>query len=66
MVCMKACRCAINVHGTYLRVIKRVDENTLLPLYAFTSLGVKWGERGDSVSVVESEKRNSPQIIATQ
>ncbi len=48
---------AINVHGTYLRVIKRIDENTLLARYMHSQAwGFKWGETGDSVQFVESEK----------
>ena len=48
---------AINVHGTYLRVIKRVDDNTLHARYMHNQAwGFKWGEPGDSVQFVESEK----------
>lgn len=48
---------AINVHGTYLRVSKRVDDNTLLARYMHPQAwGFKWGEAGDTVQFVESEK----------
>ncbi|MDO5664402.1 MAG: right-handed parallel beta-helix repeat-containing protein [Bacteroidia bacterium] len=48
---------AINVHGTYLRVIKRVSDNTLHARYMHAqAYGFKWGETGDSVQFVESEK----------
>lgn len=47
---------AINVHGTYLRVIQRVDDNTLRAKYMHPQAwGFKWGEPGDSVQFVESE-----------
>lgn len=48
---------AINVHGTYLRVIKRVNDNTLQARYMHPQAwGFLWGESGDSVQFVESEK----------
>ncbi len=48
---------AINVHGTYLRVTKRIDDNTLLVKYMHSQAwGFKWGEPGDKVQFVESEK----------
>lgn len=48
---------AINVHGTYLRVIKRIDDNTLLAKYMHSQAwGFKWGEVGDTVQFIESEK----------
>lgn len=48
---------AINVHGTYLRIIKRVDNNTLQAQYMHPQAwGFKWGEPGDEVQFVESEK----------
>lgn len=48
---------AINVHGTYLRVIKRVDDNTLHARYMHSQAwGFKWGEIGDEVQFVESSK----------
>lgn len=48
---------AINVHGTYLRVTKRVNNNTLQAGYMHPQAwGFKWGNPGDSVQFVESEK----------
>ncbi len=48
---------AINVHGTYLRVTKRVDDHTLHARYMHPQAwGFRWGETGDSVQFVESEK----------
>ncbi len=48
---------AINVHGTYLRVTKRLDDNTLLARYMHPQAwGFKWGEEGDGVQFVESER----------
>ncbi len=46
---------AINVHGTYLKVIKRVDNNTLIARYMHSqSYGFEWGYVDDSVQFVES------------
>lgn len=48
---------AINVHGTYLRVTRRVDDHTLHARYMHhQAWGFKWGEPGDSVQFVESER----------
>ncbi len=48
---------AINVHGTYLRVTARVDDQTLRARYMHPQTwGFLWGEPGDSVQFVESEK----------
>lgn len=47
---------AINVHGTYLKVVKRVDERTLIGRYMHgQAWGFDWGFRGDSVQFVRSE-----------
>lgn len=46
---------AINVHGTYLKVIGRTADNTLRARYMHgQSYGFKWGEPGDTVSIVRS------------
>lgn len=46
---------AINVHGTYLKVVGRDDENTLLGRYMHNqSYGFAWGNPGDSVQFVKS------------
>lgn len=47
---------AINIHGTYLKVIKRVDDYTLIGRYMHgQSWGFKWGEVGDEVQFVRSK-----------
>lgn len=46
---------AINVHGTYLKVIKRVDDHTLIGRYMHEqSWGFRWGEPGDSVQFIRA------------
>ncbi len=46
---------AINVHGTYLKVVKRLDERTLVGRYMHDqSWGFEWGRTGDSVQFVRS------------
>ena len=46
---------AINVHGTYLKVVKRVDDRTLVGRYMHDqSWGFEWGCPGDSVQFVRS------------
>ncbi|PRZ01640.1 hypothetical protein BY457_10241 [Marinilabilia salmonicolor] len=48
---------AINVHGTYLKVFERPADNILHARYMHPQAwGFKWGEPGDSVQFVESEK----------
>lgn len=48
---------AINVHGTYLRVTERVDDHTLRARYMHPQAwGFLWGEPGDTVQFVESER----------
>ena len=48
---------AINVHGTYLRVIKRMNDHTLQAQYMHPQAwGFMWGEAGDSVQFIESER----------
>jgi hypothetical protein len=48
---------AINVHGTYLNLLKRVDDYTIQARYMHDQAwGFKWGVEGDSVQFVESEK----------
>lgn len=47
---------AINVHGTYLKVVKRVDDRTLIGRYMHgQAWGFDWGFQGDSVQFVSSE-----------
>lgn len=46
---------AINVHGTYLKVVKRMDDHTLVGRYMHgQAWGFKWGEAEDSVQFVRS------------
>lgn len=46
---------AINIHGTYLKVIKRIDNNTLVGKYMHgQSYGFKWGDTGDRVQFINS------------
>lgn len=48
---------AINVHGTYLKLTKRVGATTVRARYMHgQAWGFKWGEPGDSVQVVESQR----------
>ncbi|MGN0887143.1 MAG: alpha-1,3-galactosidase B [Candidatus Spyradenecus sp.] len=47
---------AINVHGTYLRIQKRVNERTLEAAYMHgQSYGFTWGIRGDEVTFIRSQ-----------
>lgn len=46
---------AINIHGTYLKVIERTDDHTLTAAYMHSqSWGFKWGEPGDTVQFIRS------------
>src|SRR5690554_651191 len=48
---------AINVHGTYLKLLKKVDDYTVQARYMHNQAwGFKWGTPGDSVQFVESNK----------
>lgn len=47
---------AINVHGTYLKVVKRIDDRTLVGRYMHDQTwGFEWGRPGDEVQFVRSE-----------
>lgn len=47
---------AINVHGTYLKVISRADSRTLTARYMHgQSYGFKWGDPGDTVQIIRSQ-----------
>ncbi|WP_329904977.1 right-handed parallel beta-helix repeat-containing protein [Porphyromonas pogonae] len=47
---------AINVHGTYLKVIRRVDNRTLILRYLHPQTwGFAWGYAGDRVQFVRSD-----------
>lgn len=46
---------AINVHGTYLKVVERVDDHTVIGRYMHDqSWGFRWGVKGDSVQFIRS------------
>lgn len=46
---------AINVHGTYLKVVKRIDNKTLVARYMHGQCyGFEWGRPGDAVQFVQS------------
>lgn len=48
---------AINVHGTYLRITKRIDNHTLEAQYMHPQAwGFQWGNEGDEVQFIESER----------
>ena len=47
---------AINIHGTYLKAITRVDDKTLIAKYIHgQSYGFDWGYAGDSVQFIQSK-----------
>ena len=55
---------AINVHGTYLKVIERRDDNTLVAEYQHgQTFGFKWGEVGDKVQFVSA---NTMEIVGDE
>lgn len=46
---------AINVHGTYLKVIKQIDSKTIVGQYMHPqAYGFEWGRVGDNVTFVKS------------
>ncbi|MCM1108781.1 MAG: hypothetical protein NC388_06965 [Clostridium sp.] len=46
---------AINVHGTYLKVVRRLDDRTLVARYMHgQAWGFDWGFRGDRVQFIRS------------
>lgn len=55
---------AINVHGTYLKVVKRVDDRTLVGRYMHgQSWGFEWGCPGDGVQFIRS---NTMELVGKQ
>lgn len=55
---------AINVHGTYLKVVKRVDDCTLVGRYMHgQSWGFEWGCPGDEVQFIHS---NTMELVGKQ
>ncbi len=48
---------AINVHGTYLKIIRKINDNTVVGRYMHDqSWGFKWGEAGDTLQLVDADK----------
>ncbi len=46
---------AINIHGTYLKITKRLDDKTLVGRYMHDqSYGFDWGNAGDTVQFIQS------------
>ena len=55
---------AINVHGTYFKVVKRVDDRTLVGRYMHgQSWGFEWGCPGDEVQFIRS---NTMELVGKQ
>lgn len=55
---------AINVHGTYLKVVKRVDDHTLVGRYMHgQAWGFEWGNVDDDVQFVKS---NTMELVGKQ
>ena len=55
---------AINVHGTYLKVVKRVDDRTLVGRYMHgQSWGFEWGCPGDEVQFIRA---NTMELVGKQ
>ena len=47
---------AINVHGTYLKVMRRIDDKTLQAAYMHKqAYGFEWGFKGDSIQFIDSK-----------
>lgn len=47
---------AINVHGTYLKVLKKVDDKTVIARYMHDmAYGFDWGFEGDSVQFIRAK-----------
>lgn len=46
---------AINVHGTYLKIVERLDDRTVIGRYMHPqAYGFYWGDKGDKVQLVRS------------
>lgn len=60
---------AINVHGTYLKILEREDDRTVTAAYMHPqTYGFRWGETGDTVQFVTSrtmELVGAPNRIAS-
>jgi hypothetical protein len=50
---------AINIHGTYVPVVQRLNDTTLKCSYAHDmSLGLIWAQSGDSIGFIDKENMN--------
>lgn len=48
---------AINVHGTYLKIMERIDNQTVKAAYMHPQAwGFFWGESGDEVQFIRSKR----------
>lgn len=57
---------AINVHGSYLRIVERKGASTVVGRYLSPGyFGFKWGEEGDSVRVIRSRTMENLDSIYT-
>ena len=55
---------AINVHGTYLKIVKRLDDQTVVARYMHPqAYGFYWGDKGDKVQFVRS---NTMEVIGEE
>lgn len=46
---------AINIHGTYLKIMNRIDDKTFIAGYMHSqSYGFEWGRSGDAVQFIKS------------
>jgi len=55
---------AINVHGTYLKIIKRLDDKTVVGRYMHPqAYGFFWGDKGNKVQFVRS---NTMEVIGDE
>lgn len=55
---------AINVHGTYLKIIDRIDDSTIIAKYMHAqTYGFDWGYKGDLVQFIQS---NTMEIVGNQ
>ncbi|MGL4852725.1 MAG: right-handed parallel beta-helix repeat-containing protein [Phocaeicola sp.] len=57
---------AINVHGTYLKVVKRINPTSVIAAYMHSqSYGFEWGRVGDSVQFVNSATMELMESLTT-
>ena len=55
---------AINVHGTYLKIVKKLDDKTVVGRYMHPqAYGFYWGDKGDKVQFVRS---NTMEVIGDE